>query len=565
MRNVSNWCAAALLFILMINSGASAAGAVYRPSIEPISVENSTWGELHLAGSHRPWFRDDRQDDNSDDTSGDIPDNGPAPTPPPRIIPGENAGLAVPVQNNTGATTAQAADAEGFVKLPATDTDAGFGPMGGTAIYGDLKAVHAAFAQNYTNIPELNNNEGIYNSVPLPDEPPPQDQAAGYNGGVTTATTATGVAAAAGYNAGAGTATQADQDAASGYNATSNASPALPAWPVTPRAGLRTAPDEARVYFTSLIPTIRNDGAFLTSGVDLTQERPVLNPDPQYSIGNLLGAGGVTHVYRTPSETGFVAKVVSLSHHDGTLNNAQLRQVKDQAVGRRILSDVKAILPNSPFRITEHYNNDTFYAKTTQQFGTGTGAYTIDYHFAISYEEDISSQVTAPDGSVHTVTNAEGRLHYRTGGAKDRQLELGEIATVQKVLRDLNSLGIVWMDQKRANHDIVKDPTSETGYRMIFFDFDAFRPVQGDSKAQRARYARRLQAYMDGVPTTGLGEKYYKQIRDTLDFRAFNGDTSYSFLYSPYNLERKTYQSISNMAPLDFDRKYRQIFNLPPQ
>ncbi len=295
-----------------------------------------------------------------------------------------------------------------------------------------------------------------------------------------------------------------------------------------------------------------------SSGKNLVDEfgRPMLEPmltsgDRPGELGKRLGGGANSVVYLSKSRPKeLVNKFVRITDNSGNLRPSKERTITDQAVGRQILKDLKKLKPKSPFRIAKQEGKVKIWKKTDQ--------YGITHRFALTRDENISSPVYhgngAPfvnkDGSPVTVTNAADRIAKR-----GRYLSLKEELTINMVIRELNQNGIVWTDHKLENLDIVKDNSSVTGYRVIFFDFDAFRPVVGDSRRYRYKVARDMQKFFDNIEKhERAGQKAGVDIHNYIDWTVFANDRSFSYLYTPgANTYRKEYK--------DFDRLDAKTFN----
>ena len=253
--------------------------------------------------------------------------------------------------------------------------------------------------------------------------------------------------------------------------------------PWVPGAALRQAPDAPRVYDTSLAGDLRLDRtAKVFKGATDVDKRGLAFLKGNSSIGNNLKLGpqftkgGVSRVYALKGDPSKVVKIVGLERFR--------RQVLDQEVGRKMLSDVKAKSPVS----------DVFSVVKQDRFEVAEAAGPPRRRFAVSVEENISQQVRNPKtGEVKSVTNAMERLAARG----DKSLTPKEELTVNLAIRELNKNGIAWTDHKLQNFDIVPDPKSRTGHRMVFFDFDGFRPVKGKTRTERFKTARRSQRAYD--------------------------------------------------------------------
>lgn len=253
--------------------------------------------------------------------------------------------------------------------------------------------------------------------------------------------------------------------------------------PYVPGAALRQAPDAPRVYDVSLAGDLKLDriAKKFTGDIDVDAKTGQVFLKGNGSIGDLkLGdqftKGGVSRVYALKNDATKVVKVVGLKR--------SRRQVLDQEVGRKMLNDVKAKSPMG----------DLFSVAKQDRFEVVEAAGPPRARFAVSVEENIGKVVRNPKtGQTKIVTNALDRINARG----DKSLTPKEELTVNLAIRELNKNGIAWTDHKLANFDIVPDPKSRTGHRMVFFDFDGFRPVKGKTRTERFKVARRSQRAYD--------------------------------------------------------------------
>ena len=240
---------------------------------------------------------------------------------------------------------------------------------------------------------------------------------------------------------------------------------------------------------------LANDGA---GGVILSPQGMIVTKEGQRPVGNYIAGGANSSVY-TSSDTSKVKKFVSLTQPNVDPNDLA-QTITDQNGGRAILQDIKKAKPDSLFSVAEQYETRV----VTTQDG--------QHSFLMSREENISSPVFRRDntgrpmrdqqgrrlpvanarGDVVKATNARERIEARGVG-----LSQSEELTINLVIRDLNQHGIVWTDHKLKNLDVVPDDSSPTGYRVIFFDFDGFRPVKGETRDKRWRAARDIQKAFD--------------------------------------------------------------------
>jgi hypothetical protein len=141
-----------------------------------------------------------------------------------------------------------------------------------------------------------------------------------------------------------------------------------------------------------------------------------------------------------------------------------------------------------------------------------------------------------------------------------KSLTAEEELTVNLVMRDLNQNGVVWTDHKLANFDIVPDPASATGHRVVFFDLDGFRPVRGNDSPQRYESAREMQRIFDSAPDmyvlqsriANFESQKYPDGRGAFDFTAFGGGNLGWVATPGANKTRQGYNVLNNMARENF-------------
>jgi hypothetical protein len=117
----------------------------------------------------------------------------------------------------------------------------------------------------------------------------------------------------------------------------------------------------------------------------------------------------------------------------------------------------------------------------------------------------------------------------------------------------LNHNGIVWTDHKLQNLDIVKEPKSPTGYKVIFFDFDGFRPVNGNNRAERKQIARDAQNGFDHI-LDGATDNNAMRYRNQFDFTAFGGQNLPTLRTFGANRFRQDLATMNNMTAEQFDK-----------
>ena len=277
-------------------------------------------------------------------------------------------------------------------------------------------------------------------------------------------------------------------------------------------------------------------------------------------VGRFLGGGANSKVYASTSSNARVKKMVYLGKSNDPGKIARAAQtLTDQDGGRAILDNIKAKMPDSPFRVAQR-DGQLMTVKATDAKGE-------EHWFALSREENIASTVvvqdkTRPDyGNTVTVTDANARVQARAADKYGQKtLTAEEELTVNLVMRDLNQNGVVWTDHKLANFDIVADPTSATGHRVVFFDLDGFRPVRGNDSQQRYESAREAQRIFDSASDMGalqsrlasFQNQKYPDGYGAFDFTAFGGG-NLGWLATPgANKSRQSYNVLNNLSRENF-------------
>ncbi|MGE9291579.1 MAG: hypothetical protein ACQKBT_11345, partial [Puniceicoccales bacterium] len=293
-------------------------------------------------------------------------------------------------------------------------------------------------------------------------------------------------------------------------------------------------------------------------------------------LGKFLGGGANSRVHKSNSDPKSVNKIVSLNSPGMTPNQVGAT-ITDQNGGRAILNDIKKAQPNSLFSVAD---------QQWAQIVETTGSDGKTYRFVMSREENISSPVYRTDGRPMTrngqpvtATNAWERTKERK-----QPLTMAEELTINLVIRDLNQNGIVWTDHKLQNLDIVPDSSSPTGFRVVFFDFDGFRPVNGKSRTARWEAARDIQRAFDN-PAPGWGSvggirgrlrqanrKHYpaeatRQEKETgaldpfmaFDLTAFGDQNIGNLATAPANMDRPYYLYVNSMDPSNFSKEIEKF------
>ncbi len=244
-------------------------------------------------------------------------------------------------------------------------------------------------------------------------------------------------------------------------------------------------------------------------------------------LGKRITNGGVSTVY-ADKDPKWVNKVVRLTNNKGQYNPIGEKAINDQKAGRAILNKVKQDYEGTELaKLFSVAKTDGSPEILTAKVGA------IEHKFIKTRDENISSDEVDETGKVlGKVTNAYDRIQLRkANGSKEEGLNEMEELTINIVIRALNQNGIAWTDHKLENLDVVKDPNSPTGYKAVFFDFDAFRPVKGDTRKERYREARQIQKTFDNmevdlrdnVEVSKMWDKVEKLHQEKFDFTAFGG------------------------------------------
>jgi hypothetical protein len=131
--------------------------------------------------------------------------------------------------------------------------------------------------------------------------------------------------------------------------------------------------------------------------------------------------------------------------------------------------------------------------------------------YLVTVEENMSKV----EGGV-IMTSAADRFASRPPNAD-------ELATIHLALRELNRRGLVWLDNKLANFDIIPEASSPTKYRMVIIDTGGIVPVEvvGGSAKRRWQLARELQRDFDQVRDVRDWEYVTWRVANDMDTRPF--------------------------------------------
>ena len=274
----------------------------------------------------------------------------------------------------------------------------------------------------------------------------------------------------------------------------------------------------------------------------------ILNNGETIKLGETVGVGGFRRVYSDadPTNKDFVYKVTSYEAAEGKgLSGGNLdRFFHDSDVGRELLQTFEKNSSDGLFSVAGQRGQPIL---VDDPFHPGR-------KFVISKEDNIQDvvKVRQPDGSIeeHKITNAAARFGLRESGTSTE----AERLTIQLAIRKLNQEGVIWTDHKLANLDVIPDSASPTGYKVIFFDHDAFRIAKGDTAYQRYATARKSQQIFD---QSVVGQNsYYKMLGSDLpDFdHTIFGREMIPLSTPGVNQGRKPYLELDNLSPEEFSK-----------
>lgn len=265
-------------------------------------------------------------------------------------------------------------------------------------------------------------------------------------------------------------------------------------------------------------------------------------------FGEPLGKGGFTNTYKDATDPNSDYVIKERFVPDEAYNSKAKRSARenpeameslihDSEVGRKLLTEVEK--DTDVFRVAKR-KGEPVWVRDGEADG---GRY-------VYREESLAEEL--PNGQV--VTNAAERFKARPSG----QPTDAEALTIQMAVRKLNQEGIVWTDNKLANLDVVPDATSPTGYKVVFFDFDGFRPVKGDTALKRWSNARDYQRRFDSL---GQGDKrtYINMVlkEEPFDYRPFGKNVG-----APATLSNTknsaTYSQLNQLPPDAFYKQAEQ-------
>lgn len=264
-------------------------------------------------------------------------------------------------------------------------------------------------------------------------------------------------------------------------------------------------------------------------------------PDASPKIGRFLGGGANSLTFEDSGDAKKVNKLVRITKADGSIDQSKAMSITDQMGGRNMLNKLNAIYQangkDSLFSVAQAYG-PPIVMEAKAPNGT-------KQKFAVSKEQNIASPVFDNNGQViGMATNARERLQKRGQNKLNRMEEL----TINLVVRGLNQNGVAWTDHKLANLDVVKDPKSPTGHRVVFFDFDAFRPVAGADRKERYARARKVQKTFDNLDKGQMTRQLSNELVSKFDFTAFGGPNKVtSYMFTPgANKSRDDYHNLDS-------------------
>jgi hypothetical protein len=255
----------------------------------------------------------------------------------------------------------------------------------------------------------------------------------------------------------------------------------------------------------------------------MSETRIVGSDGREIQLGRKLGKGSFSRVHVDPENPSVVTRVSEIPEGDRKFELAAL----DDAVGRQLLGEIEDA--DGYFRVTRRDGNPFVVSDATDP----------SKRYLIVQEENIASKV---DG--RTITDAKQRF-------KTREPTEAELLTMQLAVREINQNGLIWTDHKRANFDILPDPDSATGHRMVIFDTGGFKPMSGANEELRWRNARRWQQLFDGSKDKGEVLSHQVRFLYTIDDRAYGQNEV--FYFSPgANRKRTAYLALNELDPSSF-------------
>lgn len=322
-----------------------------------------------------------------------------------------------------------------------------------------------------------------------------------------------------------------------------------------------------------------------------------LAPKPNTGIlGDKLGQGGNALVYRDPANPNIVHKLVRIEGPDpdtGDIRNVvplgrNINVVNDQMAGREILNRFKQThkgkLLDKIMEVAEVDGDPVVFAVAGRN-GTHKFAHTREENIStpVYYKDSVGRALRVRDenGNSVTATNAADRIELRAKNkkrlealAQGKNLKLKDVAVsdnelvsaitpneelaINAVVRGLNKHGIVWTDQKMGNFDLVDDPKSPLGYKVLFFDFDGFRVVNGANSQKRAENARKLQKDYDHTSAEMPGDNQIDRQMSVFDYTAAGVGFIDQVATPHQNSSRDKYRQYNEASESGFNRELQK-------
>ncbi len=261
----------------------------------------------------------------------------------------------------------------------------------------------------------------------------------------------------------------------------------------------------------------------------------------------ISSGGGFTTPYFDPEDADFIIKerfVPDYLYNPKAKRAAQLQgpegmeeMIHDSEVGRELL--VEAAEDSQFFRVAERKGEPIWIRDEKADGGR-----------FIFREENLAEPIEGQPGQY--ITNALERARARPEGTLNRN----EALTIQLAVRELNQRGLVWTDSKLPNLDVLPDDLSPTGYKVVYFDYDGFRPIRGSTPQERWEEARRVQRLVDAwaPPEEARRIAYHMlnaRIEGSMDFRVFGGRLSPPMSAIP-DKTGPQYTNFNTMSPREF-------------
>jgi|GEM_PF-4875053 len=279
----------------------------------------------------------------------------------------------------------------------------------------------------------------------------------------------------------------------------------------------------------------------------------IMNDGEKFKLGETIDVGGFRRVYRGPENSDIVYKVTSYEAAEakGLTGDNLDRFFHDSDVGRELLTTIEKNSPDNLLTVAEQKGELII---VDDPFRPGR-------KYVITKEDNIQDvvRVRQPDGSVveTKVTSAKERFALRESKSSNE----AERLTIQLAIRKLNQEGVIWTDHKLANLDVVPDAASPTGYKVDFFDHDAFRIAKGNTPYERYVTARKSQQIFD--QSMRGQNSYHKMLASDLpDFDHTIFDREMIFLSTlGVNQGRTQYLELDKLSPEEFRKVLKGFEN----